>query len=67
MDDYTHWKQTVFYLDKELVVNRDEKITGTISVCRNAKNPRDLDINLITKHNGKNGGKTEQERFYRLR
>lgn len=41
---YTHWKQTVFYLDDILTVNAKEVITGKISCAPNAKNPRDLDI-----------------------
>eukprot|EP00871_Galdieria_phlegrea_P001962 jgi/Galph1/2767/GphlegSOOS_G1426.1 len=40
----THWKQTVFYIDKELVVCADEVICGTLASRPNKKNPRDLDI-----------------------
>jgi protein arginine N-methyltransferase 1 len=53
-DTYTHWKQTVFYLEQELVVQEGDKISGTIKVARNAKNPRDLDIDLTTKVAGAN-------------
>jgi len=63
---YTHWKQTVFYLAEPVVANRDEMLTGTIKVNRNAKNPRDLDIQLTTKLHGKHN-KHEQTRLYRLR
>jgi protein arginine N-methyltransferase 1 len=41
---YTHWKQTIFYFDRDLVVNEGEQINGNILVKPNAKNPRDLDI-----------------------
>lgn len=35
---YTHWKQTVFYLDDYLTVKTGEEIFGTISMKPNAKN-----------------------------
>jgi protein arginine N-methyltransferase 1 len=66
-DEYTHWKQTVFYLDQELVANKNETISGTIAVQRNPKNPRDLDIKLSTKFEGKEQAAVDQERLYRLR
>merc|ERR1719205_240828 len=44
--EYTHWKQTVFYLDTSLMVNKGQKINGFIKVHHNEKNPRDLDITL---------------------
>ena len=41
---YTHWKQTVFYLQDCLTVQKGEKLTGTFSVKQNASNKRDLDL-----------------------
>uniref|UniRef100_A0A8C5SFL8 Protein arginine N-methyltransferase domain-containing protein n=1 Tax=Laticauda laticaudata TaxID=8630 RepID=A0A8C5SFL8_LATLA len=41
---YTHWKQTVFYLEDYLTVRRGEEIYGTISMKPNEKNERDLDF-----------------------
>lgn len=35
---YTHWKQTVFYLDDYLTVKTGEEIIGTISMKPNVKN-----------------------------
>ena len=43
---YTHWKQTVFYMDESLVTCRGEEIKGKISCAPNGKNPRDLDITM---------------------
>ncbi|PLW14518.1 hypothetical protein PCANC_00021 [Puccinia coronata f. sp. avenae] len=43
---YTHWKQTVFYLKETLTVVKGDKIEGTLSVRPNAKNHRDLDIDI---------------------
>lgn len=52
---YTHWKQTVFYIDDTLVVKGKEKIKGKISCKPNAKNPRDLDIGLSYQFQGELG------------
>ncbi|XP_061826141.1 protein arginine N-methyltransferase 8 [Nerophis lumbriciformis] len=41
---YTHWKQTVFYLEDYLTVRRGEEITGSIAMKPNDKNVRDLDF-----------------------
>lgn len=35
---YTHWKQTVFYLQDCLTVQKGEKLTGTFSIKQNASN-----------------------------
>lgn len=35
---YTHWKQTVFYLEDYLTVRRGEEIAGTIAMKPNEKN-----------------------------
>jgi len=43
---YTHWKQTVFYLDEYLTVKRNEEIYGSFSMKPNLKNNRDLDFNI---------------------
>lgn len=63
---YTHWKQTVFYLDEPVACNSGEEVVGKIAVKRNAKNPRDLDISLTSIFAGKSGKQT-QKREYRLR
>jgi len=52
---YTHWKQTVFYLEEVLLISDQDEIIGTIAAKPNSKNPRDLDISIHyickTKHN----------------
>ncbi|CAB1460108.1 unnamed protein product [Pleuronectes platessa] len=35
---YTHWKQTVFYLEEYLTVRRGEEIVGSIAMKPNEKN-----------------------------
>lgn len=41
---YTHWKQTVFYLNEYITVKKDEEITGTFAMKPNQRNNRDLDF-----------------------
>jgi len=50
---YTHWKQTVFYLEDVLIVSEGDKISGSIEVKPNVKNPRDLDIHIQVDYEGK--------------
>lgn len=35
---YTHWKQTVFYLEDYLTVRRGEEISGSVAMKPNEKN-----------------------------
>jgi len=51
---YTHWKQTVFYLEDVLAVREGDVLHGQIEVVPNAKNPRDLDIKLRIDFDGRN-------------
>lgn len=44
--NYTHWKQTVFYLKDVLQVKSGETIQGHISCAPTKNNPRDLDIEI---------------------
>ncbi|XP_072172410.1 protein arginine N-methyltransferase 1-like isoform X2 [Diadema setosum] len=41
---YTHWKQTVFYLDDYITAKRGEEMYGVFAMKPNAKNNRDLDF-----------------------
>ncbi|KAI5862151.1 protein arginine N-methyltransferase 1 [Durotheca rogersii] len=43
---YTHWKQTVFYLNQVLTVQHGETIKCLLDVKPNEKNRRDLDIKI---------------------
>jgi len=47
---YTHWKQTVFYVDAGgdecLTINKGEEVFGTFKIKPNDKNVRDLDIDI---------------------
>lgn len=67
--EYTHWKQTVFYADKELMVHQGQKVTGEIVVKRNPKNPRDIDIEIDSSYapNVAHVEPVTQKRMYHLR
>jgi protein arginine N-methyltransferase 1 len=43
---YTHWKQTVFYLDHTISICQGEKLSGHLKCTQNMKNKRDLDIEI---------------------
>lgn len=62
--DYTHWKQTVFYLDEPLRALPHTVITGNIQVQKHPKNPRDLVIDLAVNYDTTN---TQQSRRYLMR
>ncbi|KAK6453987.1 S-adenosyl-L-methionine-dependent methyltransferase [Scheffersomyces xylosifermentans] len=46
MSHYTHWKQTVFYMDQVLDLKKGDVIEGSIASRPNATNPRELDIEI---------------------
>ncbi|PFH37552.1 histone arginine methyltransferase PRMT1 [Besnoitia besnoiti] len=65
---YTHWKQTVFYMEDVLVADAGDKVEGMIAVKKSRKNPRDLDIKISYAFNPKHSTKAlENTQFYRLR
>ena len=49
---YTHWKQTVFYLDDYLTVKSDEEIVGKFTMKQNERNNRDLDFHVSVEFEG---------------
>ena len=64
--NYTHWKQTIFYLPDEIVGCEGEVIVGRMKCKRNDKNKRDLDIWLSYEFDGTRFC-TKNSAFYRLR
>ncbi|KAL7021960.1 hypothetical protein ACKWTF_012086 [Chironomus riparius] len=63
---YTHWKQTVFYLDDYITAKKGEEIYGTFSMQPNEKNNRDLDFRIKIIFNGELSQMSE-ENTYRMR
>jgi protein arginine N-methyltransferase 1 len=50
---YTHWKQTFFYLEDVLTVDAGEVVSGELRCRPNARNRRDLDIEVDYRFDGK--------------
>lgn len=63
---YTHWKQTVFYMDEHITAKKGEEVFGTFSMHPNTKNNRDLDFGIKVTFNGELSQMTE-ENTYRMR
>lgn len=63
----THWKQTVFYLDQDLLCDEGDVIKGTIFAKPNDKNPRDYDITIDTEFAADGKKPLKQSQFFRLR
>ena len=63
---YTHWKQTVFYLDDYITAKKGEEIYGTFSMQPNEKNNRDLDFGILVKFQGELSQMSESN-TYRMR
>lgn len=63
---YTHWKQTVFYLQEDLAVNKGEEVHGIITFKPNEINVRDYDITLQVDFEN-NQQKVHTTQFFRLR
>ena len=51
-NNYTHWKQTVFYIYDSLTIKKGEEITGKFYLKQNKRNKRDLDIRLTINFDG---------------
>jgi type I protein arginine methyltransferase len=64
---YTHWKQTILYLQETLTVCAGETITGEISCKPNKRNRRDLDIGLQLTFKGRYSEVDNKKVHYRLR
>lgn len=47
---YTHWKQTVFYLEDYLTVRRGEEITGSVAMKPNEKNAVSVLCGMLTSY-----------------
>jgi len=63
---YTHWKQTVFYMEDYLVCKTGEEVTGSFKMKPNTRNVRDLDFEVTIDFNGELGTHHEENK-YRMR
>lgn len=63
---YTHWKQTVFYLNDNITVKKGEEIRGEFSMQPNQMNIRDLDFVIKVDFDGE-CSKLLETNHYRMR
>jgi len=63
---YTHWKQTVFYLDEYVTVKKGEELYGVFACAPNEKNVRDLDFTIDVDFKGELSSISERN-TYRMR
>jgi len=64
---FTHWKQTILYLEDEVTICAGETLNGEISCKPNRRNERDLDIGLALKFKGHYSKLNGETVHYRLR
>jgi len=62
----THWKQVIFYTDKDIYVEKSEVLKGSIAVRKDLVNFRALDIKLSFHFEGQNG-KYDWYQLFKLR
>lgn len=63
---YTHWKQTVFYLEDYITTMKDEEMFGVFRMKPNDRNKRDLDFEVEVDFQGQLCQITEKNK-YRMR
>lgn len=52
---YTHWKNTIFYLDKPQIVAAGDTLSGSVAVRQSKENFRELDVKYSFNFHTKNG------------
>lgn len=63
---YTHWKQTVFYLNDYLTCKKGEEVRGTFKMTPNSRNKRDMDFEINVEFTGELCSVKEDNK-YRMR
>jgi len=63
---YTHWKQTVFYLNDYATVKKGEEVNGRFGLKQNSRNNRDLDFSVKIDFDGDHSSLHESN-TYRMR
>jgi protein arginine N-methyltransferase 1 len=64
---YTHWKQTVFYLDEAILADKGSMIRGFFECRPNTNNKRDLDFQIQIDYKGTNDERKEEIFQYKMR
>jgi protein arginine N-methyltransferase 1 len=63
----THWKQTVLYLEKDLIVREGDVLEGSIAIRQSEANFRELDIKVSYHIDTPCAGKEDFINMYKLR
>jgi|Transcript_10854 protein arginine N-methyltransferase 1 len=63
---YTHWKHTVFYLERGLPMMAGETLSGSLGVRKNPDHNRDLDVKISYNFEGAKFA-YKGTRFYKLK
>jgi len=63
---YTHWKQTVFYMEEAITARKGEEIYGVFRMKPNNRNKRDMDFEIDIDFRGELTQLTEKN-VYRMR
>lgn len=61
---YTHWNQTIFFLDKYLNVKKNEEVFGSFAMSPNEHNNREMNITIQLKSNKNVVIETNKYRMY---
>lgn len=64
---YTHWKQTVFYMEQDLDVREGDVIYGSIACRKSTSNFRELDIKISYHYDGAPGGHKGFTNLYKIK
>jgi len=59
-------QQVVFYMENDLFCQRGDIISGTMSFAPNARNKRDLDIEIESTHTSQDGENHTQKLKYNM-
>ena len=57
--NYTHWKQTVFYLTDFVSAKKGEEICGTFGIRQNPKNAKEVDFSIEVDFSGESSSLNE--------
>jgi len=63
---YTHWKQTVFYMEEAITAKKGEEIYGVFRMKPNTRNKRDMDFEIDIDFRGELCEVSEKNK-YRMR
>jgi len=63
---YTHWKQTVFYLEDYITAKAGEVVSGSFAMKPNDRNNRDLDFDISVEFTGELSS-LKESRSYKMR